>query len=562
MNNRKSILFLLVAIAAFASANFLMRHFNSKVIASGRSSLVENFDDAKKIVIHGRDRVDTVLEKTDCWRIVKPYFGGVDEQVVMKLFDALSLTALMDVITDGELLNIGRSRADFSLDSPAFSVTIGGDGKRQCRVNFGILTPTATGVYATIDGVDAVYVVPSEILKDVDLQADDFRRRNLFEISADDVSGFDIKYGSGALRKFMREGDCWKVDNEIASTKKVRQLLTDLTSAKAVNFVWPVGASNETAIVSASLLASFGLDADNAVTITMKGRDGIDRQLLFGKDANESDMVYAYSRNDSAIITVPAALKDAVTQEPIMFTDSRLFPKEVSEVMELSIIDGEDAYSLVRNSDGDWRLESPIIAIADAKNVMTIVERIVALSPNDADERGVKVALSTNTPPVSVSFSSVLGDLRFEDLRHKDILKIDPINVSRLVSTFGGNESNATAVVYSRDRRAWNVEKSSNGDAKVDEQAIADVLNSINPLVASKIVRLKVSVTELDDYGLDHPLFKLAIDQDSEDSIRRNIMVGKATEAGGYYATVGSSEAVFILDADIVSRLMQPLVTQ
>ena len=60
-------------------------------------------------------------------------------------------------------------------------------------------------------------------------------------------------------------------------------------------------------------------------------------------------------------------------------------------------------------------------------------------------------------------------------------------------------------------------------------------------------------------YGLDRPFLTVAVDQDREDAVRRNILIGERT-AGGRYATVGSSDAVFVISDDAVSRLAAAIV--
>jgi hypothetical protein len=72
---------------------------------------------------------------------------------------------------------------------------------------------------------------------------------------------------------------------------------------------------------------------------------------------------------------------------------------------------------------------------------------------------------------------------------------------------------------------------------------------------------MKVSLAELSDYGLDTPRLTVAIDQDVEKDVRRNIMIGDKTE-GGYYATVGSSGAVFVLSDETVSKITAPIVSR
>jgi len=85
------------------------------------------------------------------------------------------------------------------------------------------------------------------------------------------------------------------------------------------------------------------------------------------------------------------------------------------------------------------------------------------------------------------------------------------------------------------------------------------VLDAVSPLVAARVVKLKVSADDLSAYGLDAPSFVVAIDIEREDAIRRNILVGDRTE-GGRFATVGASDAVFVLSESVVDDLSADLV--
>ena len=81
----------------------------------------------------------------------------------------------------------------------------------------------------------------------------------------------------------------------------------------------------------------------------------------------------------------------------------------------------------------------------------------------------------------------------------------------------------------------------------------------MNPLVAERVEKLKVSEKDLEAYGLDQPFMTLAVDQDREDAVRRNLMIGAPVD-DGRYATIGASDAVFVLSGETVSKLTLPLV--
>ena len=556
MSNRRSILVLLFICAALASADFLLRR--GAVGGTAAAELAPFLDPAMEVTavrIERQGSPATVIERSPEWRLAEPYPASVDEPAVLKLLDALAFISPTDSLSDAEMLRQGGTMADFSLETPVVRVTVSG-GFGSKTLSIGKPTPAADGVYAAVEGGTSVLVVPMGLLAAVDLPPESLRRRSLFLGGPEAVSAFDIKRGAGSMLSFSRSGDVWKMDGVVAAPQKVSKFLADLTAASAAGFVWPVGASNEDVRASAALLAGYGLDPESAVTVTLKGAGGAGRQVSFGKAADGAS-VYALVQNGGAIVTVPAALRDAAAQDAMMFTDSRLFPVEARSVAFVSLSDGSTVYALARGDGGNWRLESPISAAADSSVVDALLARILALSPADADADGVGVALSTNSVAVRVSRRSVM-DGGFEQLRSREMLRIDPKEVRRIVRTRGGADSKPTAVVYSRDRRAWNVESAGAATA-VSASGIEAVLKAICPLVAERVEKLKVPASDLDAYGLGAPYLTIAVDQERDDAVRRNILIGGSTD-GGRFATVGSSDAVFVVSDAVVDALSAPLV--
>ena len=564
MSMRRSAIFLVFACAAAAAANILLWAHDDGLRADGRTSLLDPSLDVESIRIERQNAVPTVLEKTPVWRLLQPYSGSVDVPVVLKLLDTLAFTPVADAFSESEMLKHGRTNADYKLDKPVVKISVSGDfGTRT--VSIGGPTPAADGVYAAIDGSTSVLMVPSAVLSAVDLPPESFRNRSLFTIGPEAVSSFEIKCNPGAdgakrglkpLHAFSRKEEVWLKDGKPTSPKNVTAFLTELTSAKAAAFVWPVGASNETDRASVSLLSGYGLDPESAITVTIKSPDGVSRQASFGK-AVDDNLAYALVQNGSAVVKVPASLKDAVVQQTLLFSDSRLFPMEAKDVSSFSIVDGDVVYALSR-ADKGWRLESPISTPADATTVDAALSKILSLSQVDVDPGGIGVQLATNSAAVKVSRSSVMvGD--FKAFRARQMLRIDPKDVKRIVRTPGGPAGKPTAVVFNRDRRAWNVESSESPQAAVRAEGVEKVLSTVNPLEAERVEKLKVSAADLDRYGLGSPYFTIAIDQDVENSVRRNILIGAKTD-GGRFATIGSADAVFVISAAVTEALTSPLV--
>ena len=559
MNNRKSIVVLLFAIVLLTLVNvFLRREGVGHPAMRFRRSLVDEALAVSRLAFERPGAGRVLIEKSGEWRLAEPFAGNADERTVLKVLDALAFTPVSDVISDADLLKLGRSREDFALIDPVLSVTVS-DGVRSTTVAFGGPTPAADGVYAAVEGEDAVFIVPADLFSAVDRSADDFRRRSLFSLGLGSVTGFDVKRGTGTVLSFTHDENGWRLGSERASEQKVRKFLSDLLSATAADFVWPVGSSNELQNASGALLALYGLEPESAVTVTLKGADGVDRQVSFGKNAGEK-LSYAFVQNGTAIVTLPVGLRDEALQDRMLFTDSRLFATEAKSVGFFSIADSTSTCVLCRDGNGVWNLESPVVAPADPLAVEAILGRLVALTAADVttDKSGLGVSLTTNAAPVLVLRESLLGSGRLDDLRSRAMVSLDPLLVKRIVRTSGKSGSRPTSVVYARDRRSWNVESAEEG-ATVDEKGIASVLSTLNPLQAARVEKLQVSASDLDAYELAHPFLMVAIDQDRDDAVRRNILIGGKTD-GGRFATVGSSDAVFVISDETVGRLSADIV--
>ena len=559
MRNAKSIIILLTIIAVAAALDYFVYFGKGPSSTSKRTTLVDFQSEAASVRIERVGSPTVVLDRgLGGWRLTDPFASGADEQAVMKLVDVLTQTPVVEVISDSELLKLGRTRADFSLEEPVLTVTLTGMDKSVCRFMFGSATPTQDGVYASVEGVDAVFILGKPAFSFVDVRPDDLRQRSLLPLGGAWVTSFEIKREGIPLLEFLRTGEGWNVGSEKASSQKITEFIDDLTTASAVSFIWPVGSSNETDHVTSSLLAGYGLDPDSAVTVTLNDINGKSRRLSFGKEADDGN-VYALVQNGNAIVTVPSKLRDFARQDPVMFTDSRLFPVEARSVNGFSVSSDGSLYSLVRDKDGKWGLESPVVAPADQEASDALLSLILSLSPADVvKENGVAVSVLTNMSKVLVPRERILGKRTFEDLRSREMLKIDAPLVKRIVSTVGGKTPKTASVVYDRERRQWNLDTEADGVA-VNVKGVESVLSVINPLAAVRIEKLAVVAADLDDYGLDTPFLTVAIDQDSDETIRRNILIGKKTR-GGRCATIGSSDAIFVISDATVSRLSASIV--
>ena len=556
MSNLRVIILLLFGIFALTAVDvYLVRKGIGNGVGDRQTSLLPQLFEPNQITLAGDDGRMVRLCKDEEWRIVSPFKAAADAPMVMKLLDRLVFAPITETLTDVELTKHGRTREELSLNHPVLSAVLS-DGHRVERLSFGRPTPSGEGVYVAVHGRDSVCIVPAEILSALEIDAMKLRRRELFLITPEAVSSFDIRCGNESQMVFERVGEQWKVNGNRGSAAKVKELIKALTEARANGFEWPKGTGEEGTHVPAEMLAGFGLDPEVALTITLKLFNGETRQLVLGK--NKEDSVYAYLPTSGTVITLPGSLGALAAESASFFTDQRLITEDLSLVNLFTLSDSGGICTLRKDADGVWQLETPVVAAADNAAVKEILERLAAMKITETKKAGIVVSFSTNSPPVTVAAKALLGERELASLRSREILKIDPVQLKRLVVQRKG-EAQGISVIYSRENKSWKVEDVSAAH-EVNQENLERLAAVLNPLLAEKVVKLKVAATDLSAYGLDEPEFKLSVDQERENATRRNILLGKVTPEGGRYATVGVADAVFILPKATVEILYAPLL--
>ena len=553
-NWRKVFWLLLSSLLAFV-ANFVLDAYSPALRTVRIDALVPPSFEPTEIVLKRAGVKAIVLKKHSDWRIESPFAGNADDMVVMRLLDAMRFSPVEDSVSEAELIRFGRSRSNFISDPPELSVGFS-DGRKSISVFFGTYTPSSNGVYAAIAGSEELAVVPSAVFSVANINVDAFRQKVIFPLGTESILSFDVKRPAGQILGFVRDGDSWRSGDAVASSAKIKEFLSLFAAAKACDFVWPVGETNESGVVSASLLSGYGLDSESASTVTFRYVDGREARISLGNVAGEK-LVYALVQNGREIVTVHASLKDAAVQNAVGFTDSRLFPVEMGAVKSFAIEDVESKYVFSVGDSGMWLMDAPIVAPANQDVVKRVLDGILSLSLSDVAVSGVKVSVNTGSDHFIVSPLGILGGNSFADFRSKEVVKVDPAQVKRLVVS-SKKTARPVSVVYSKERRSWDVE-TSDRHGVVNEEAISKILKVLDPLTAQRVVALKANSSDLVRYGLEDPFFKVAVDQNNFGAVRRNILVGSKTE-GGYFATVGSADAIFVIPEKTVEALMSELI--
>ena len=558
MTSLRTILLLLVVAVLSVALNLFFALRAPRLFDRALKTLLDPAFEPTSFMVARANGEKVVLARDGAWRLVSPAPEPADEPRVLRLLDDLMAADTLDTLSVAQMAKIGVTREDLGLVAPALRLSLS-DGVETRVVSFGRFTPASNGVYAAVSGSDFVRVVPRAVYESANLGLDEARSRSVFPYDGSFVTGFEVRGADGANVSFSREAGDWRSEGRTVSSKKVEAFLSSLVASRIKSFCGLSDATNDVARVAESRLVGYGLDEKSALSLTIHGQDGVDRRLRLGRAA-ETGETYALIHDPSLVVTLADDLKaaalDLVAPTDV---DRRLFPLEESAVSALTLRAGDLTCVLARGEGGQWRLESPVSANADGACVAALLTRLVALTTADLDPKGVRVSVSTNGEASVVSARALLGEATLADLRSKEIVKIDPSLVKRLVITPGAG-GEAIRLVQRRESRTWAVEGAEMRRA-VREEALKDFLAALNPLLATRIVALSSSAADLSRDGLETPFYTISIDQEKSGSIRRNLFIGAKT-TGGRYATIGSAEAVFVLPEKTVEALIAPLVEE
>ena len=564
MSNRNIIYNLLLGIVLVVAAHLYISYGRGDKLTPQDTILDRTMLEADNIIIEKSGRLSIELRKTDLsWSIVKPYIAEASEETVLKILDSLVLQKIEETYTDKFLYKLGKRRVDFGLLNPRVKIHIS-KGSKKISIAIGDKVPNGEGVFAFIEGDSMIYVLGRSVLDLTDVTSDEFRMRKIIKCRADLVDMIDIKRANNPVVNFAKTNGRWfyRVDSAgtidtLASSVKIDEFLLALARAEAKSFVWPIGVTNETVVVTAPLLAGYGLDPENGTTVTIYNKGLALSRIVLGKEA-ENGLVYALVQDSSAVVMVDGYLKDMATKKD--FSDPRIFPFNINSISRVAVTSGGVDYILAKNSNSEWVLDSPIVARADSKEIESFLDKVLAATDVDRDKNGVSISLSTNMPVEKVSPAILPSGFSFANFRSCEILRLNPGDIRRIVSKDDSSESESS-IVFDRDKRSWIVESSSNGTI-ARQDAIADMLSVIQSLNAVSIVTLKANEGELRAFGLEKPRYTISLDFFKEDALRRNLFIGERTSTG-YYATMGATfDAVFILSDEDVSRITSLLVTK
>jgi hypothetical protein len=373
MKGKNLVILAAVVIAVLAYILFFERHRPTSDEAKAEAEKVlQDFDrdQVTSIVIaSATERVR--LEKVgETWRLREPLGFAADESAVSS-----TLGALANLEADRRLPADDVDPGVYGLDDPPITITLRtGDGG-ETVLEVGDEMPLGSKRALRIAGADEIVIVPGWFVSDLEREVDDWRSREVVDISEDQVASIDIGAGEDRIRA-VRLKDRWQLLEpleDLAGRDHLRNLVGDLNSLRIEEFLDdPVDP------------ADLGLDVPEYEITVIRADGGEPLRLDLGSTReSENGLEVACRRGDGEFFWASERVRTRLSKAPVLWRSKKVMPFETWDVEGLRLTHGGDAVEL-EMIDGLWQF-SEDAAEVDYLAVQDRLGKLANLEATDYD---------------------------------------------------------------------------------------------------------------------------------------------------------------------------------
>ncbi len=543
------------------------------------------------------------------WWITQPLSDRADTERIKDILDELKnlKIAKEDFVSDRE-----EDIINYGLDKPVFSISIGTTSDVQ-TLHLGHSLDEK--IYAKLDGESSIFFVHDIILRDLDLELNDMRDKQLLRFDAIGTYGIekiDLKSSGTALIMEKTVQYDWMIKSPkeiLADRDTVREFVEKIKDLQIQQYVDDSGANYE----------KYGL-ADSPIEVSVFRRigEGETVKFLIGSADENGGLCYVRRDGEDAVYSVPTEnFYDIAKAGYLAFRDKLVmeFPKENAQ----KVVINRDGKTIICETAEDstmrrpkWNMVSPVKMQAELDSINQVVwnlsfllaDKIVALSIDDPAEYGfdnprLKASVTYEDMGTAAHSNEVIsekGDLvKPKELITKTILignKVEPDKdksnyyakvdgeemvfqvgwtdvrdysielVTRTLFNFDSANAKSIDIKHSEkeltfqknEEHMWQMIKPEN---MLLSGNLADrILSSMKLLMAESIVRY--SNDDLSKYGLDNPQFNVTVAFDEGDV---SLLVGN--EVGtDYFVTGSDTNFVYLMNKNKIDDLIEASVVR
>lgn len=610
MGNRRVIIFLLLGISLCAlllwGIQRRMRFLPE--VGKTKTMLFEHpLDDLEQVTIERGETRMALRRQGGQWMLFAPFSSRVDQGAVTRLVDTLENARVLDVISLQELRRRELSLREFGL-APAAACVILQGAQWHDEIRLGAYSPLGKEVYARMNQLDQVLVLPAQLSAALPRTADDVRSRKLVHSDRSLLRTIELRTPGRPFIKLSKDTGTWRLVQPApapASDEKVDALLDALYDARVVRFVWPTVsnvmdvAEADSALKTRMELYGFGTDAAVQINLQEAQATGA-AKIVFGRPLDDADKLgYVLMEGGDTVGAISNELAKAFQLLPSDLRDMRLFLEKPDSLRRLAVYYGDQLFVLTQ-THAVWQMQAPVSDVADQHAVKDCVERLLRLKAEkiidegidapqgSGDERSppisrvelvsdqtslrfsispddyhgafyriaftnsptVFVVASSNVPPALIGMTGLLG------LHDKTVLSLPATSIRRIVVKRAAG--NTTTLQRESGDAVWRLGE--DGTGRVNAEQLSAWLARVGALSADRIEKLGLSLEDLDTYGLHAPWLEVSLDVDSADAVRKTVLIGKEAGFGKRYAMVRGLDVLFVLDEETLRILSAPFV--
>jgi len=544
------------------------------------------------------------------WFIVQPIRARADPAQIERLLYGLEDLPMIEKITAVQVRSGGMTPFDYRLDRPRATITVGERGRTPLQIAVGGTSPVGGALYVQFTNSTDILVTSTSLMTLLPASVTAWRDRRFLYRDPILARRIDLQWPDGFVQ-LVWSGTKWMMQQPLmaaADAAQIERLLTSLQQLAIVDFVADTQPD--------PLAYRLGVDDAAAQAALWWEGDEIGLRIFFGKEASTSNsLIYARRGDSDSIFTLPRTILDAWPAKPIDLRDHSVIPFSLSDVVLMSIQQGEYRTMLERRGADAWHITEPVQNRADNEIMRHVVAHLTSLRaahffeinatnmtalgfqpPSLSVEFGLATPATNTavsaTPPVRprlliggvesggamvramfenerVGFVIPMDNLRFAPggaavdglllpvnwlwYRDRTILQLNAARIRRITRVTAGWPE---TIIERGEGDAWSVVAPTEG--VVNSTALADVLRAVAGIRAQRIVSGDAGVA--DPYGFDAFQLRLSFGLRGERALVKVLIVGARAPEGGLYTMLQGEDTVFVLSDELFERLRHPLV--
>lgn len=385
MRTRLTVILILLNLVAFFWIYRLERQNDpSDRIGSGAEILEPGAEIQSITLSRTNGSTFTVQRDGTQWYIRKPIDWPANSYAIQRLITQIEF---LETEVSFSLEGTGQTLDDYGLSNPALTLTIETNAGTH-SLKIGDSTDIGNRVYLLNPRNNYVMVAGGELLASLNIEIEDLRRPDIFDIPIFEIRGLTFKVSTTenttlgiapeqeqrTTLRLTREGDTWMFETPItaeASTARMKRLLNRICSLQGLRFQPATQLDN----------ATHGLD-NPRMRLSLQG-NGRQQTLYIGNldPSAPSNNPHAFAKLESSptIFSIPMLTFDVLAAKWETFREPRFVKFDPIDVNAIDISQGNTSITLQKLETGAWKVikDTGNEALDNMPADMLVVEKLM-----------------------------------------------------------------------------------------------------------------------------------------------------------------------------------------